>query len=125
MPNAKTNMGSKLENCERAMTANPSHPVRLATCPIIPCIHSKAAPSATSTIATSVHRRRLMYSKPIITNPIKMINPALDCNSRLTSTLTPWPTSSVIVVRSLERSFPSRSIYDHSLEQPPLASCNS
>ncbi len=125
MPKASTKIGSKLENCDLAMIENPKNDEKLATWPIMPCIQSNAAPRATITIPTSVHLRKLTYSKPTMTKPIRTISPALDCNSRLTSTFTPCPTSKVIVVRSLERNLPSKSMYDHSLEQPPLSSCNS
>ena len=59
MPKAKTRIGNRLENCERAMRLRPNQPVMLAKWPIIPCIHNSAAPNANMTMATSDQRRRL------------------------------------------------------------------
>ena len=59
MPSARTRIGNRFENCERAMMDIPNHEVMLEKCPIIPCIHSRAVPSANMTMTTSETLRRL------------------------------------------------------------------
>ena len=116
IPNAKTRIGSKFENCEREIRSIPSHENREAACPINPCIQSKAPPSATVTIATSDHRLKDKYSNKMMTAPMAKINPPEFCNSLLTSTFTACPTRRVRELLSLLLRCPSRSIMDHSIE---------
>ena len=122
MPSAITRMGSRLENCERAMKENPSHSVTVTKWPMRPCIHSRAPPRATMTMATSEGRRKETKSSTAMARPISAIRPALAWSSRLTSTLTPCPTCRLMLCWSCWRSMPSSSITLHSTEQGPLPS---
>ena len=59
IPRARTRIGRRFENCERAIMSHPKKPVRFEMCPMNPCIHNSAPPRATTTMATSLTRLKL------------------------------------------------------------------
>ena len=116
MPSAKTSIGRRFENCERAIIWYPVLSPIIQIHPIEPCIHSKARDNPVPTIRTSETRLRLNQSRKTTTTPIIPTRNELESSSRFISTLGPSPSKTVTTCSSVALSSSSIARYSHSTE---------
>ena len=117
MPSARTRIGSRFENWERAIIWYPVRSPIIQIHPIEPCIHSNANERPAPTIKTSETRRRLIHSRKTTTTPMIPTRKELESNSRLISTFGPSPSNTVTTCSSVALSSSSIARYNHSTEQ--------